>query len=508
VSEIHSPQIPLANRGGNRSSDEDGGLQSHGSENVLHIGNITVNKSGNMRSNDSDSSSKHLIYPKISFALIGAQKSGTTAFYGAVRSVLKEFNCSNYFLPIFENHIFDFGPKQFKLEYSIENIASSLNEEELLEFHADFFLKNDKEFDEELWKSFMDKVQIMNDLETSTGISRENFSKNLRYAIQNRVKRYKGMINIRDKRVIFDDVKLSPQSIVLARNPALLMQADKSVPLLRRLGNPDIKFIVLLRDPISRLKSQYNHNVRKKKKNPYYSNLHVSDNIEKAIKQDVKILHKLGIISKFENETKIFLSRSRTIPGEQSIRNEHEMEQSIEKEQEMAIWSEYEEVFRKNIDIQKGAQGYVGRGMYDLQLKSWFKYYPREKFLCIAYEDLLNETKKGDIAAKVLKFLDIPQKDLLNDMTQRLTAKLLPKFRVKTPYQKARHIGMGRYDRRGPRKQLEMAHNIILDQDKRHYKSVETELSKNMTDFLKSLYSVHNAELENLLGKEWKGIWN
>ena len=116
---------------------------------------------------------------------------------------------------------------------------------------------------------------------------------------------------------------------------------------------PNVKLIVLLRDPISRAYSHYNHNRKFEGREPL--------SFEQAIEQEPNRTH-----------------------------------------EKMEVWQHHETY----IDVSIGHYAYVQRGFYDDQLKRWFQYFPRENFCILKSEDFFNDPQ--DQLDQLISFLNLP----------------------------------------------------------------------------------------------------
>ncbi len=121
---------------------------------------------------------------------------------------------------------------------------------------------------------------------------------------------------------------------------------------------PNAKLIVLLRNPIDRTYSQYQHNVR------------------------------------FGHEELTF-------------------EEALEKEEDR-IAKETKKLIENKISISINRQkySYTSRGLYADQLKVWFKYFNNEQILIIKSEDLFENPP--ETYSKILSFLELPEYKLKN----------------------------------------------------------------------------------------------
>lgn len=123
---------------------------------------------------------------------------------------------------------------------------------------------------------------------------------------------------------------------------------------------PQAKLIVLLRNPIDRAYSQYNHEVD---------------------------------------------GGRETLPTfEEAIDRE---EERIAKEREKLLHDEY------YVSEHHRHHSYLAKGMYVDQLLNWMTYFPREQFLILRSEDFYANPARG--LQQTLDFLDIPQTTLTSD---------------------------------------------------------------------------------------------
>lgn len=126
----------------------------------------------------------------------------------------------------------------------------------------------------------------------------------------------------------------------------------------KRIANtiPSVKLIALLRNPVNRAYSHYNHNCRKKREKLSF---------ELAIEKEEERLH--GKLEKMLEDEKYFT----------------------------ASYFYY---------------AYLGRGIYVDQLKNWFSIFPKEQILVLNSEDFF-ANPAGNFS-RVLKFLNLPQCEL------------------------------------------------------------------------------------------------
>jgi hypothetical protein len=105
---------------------------------------------------------------------------------------------------------------------------------------------------------------------------------------------------------------------------------------------------------------------------------------------------------------------------------------------------------------RKSRKMMLGRGLYEVQLRQWFRFFPREQFLILKSEEL--EFNLTATMARVFDFLGIPDQPLKKDK-------------------------------------------------KKHVKRYIATISNATRDELYDFYRPYNRRLEGLLGPEWRGIW-
>mmetsp|Transcript_4944 Transcript_4944/g.7245 ORF Transcript_4944/g.7245 Transcript_4944/m.7245 type:complete len:455 (-) Transcript_4944:52-1416(-) len=351
---------------------------------------------------------------KISYVIIGAQKSGTTILHRVLKEAIEELGETKMFLPFKEYHIFD---------RDLLNVTADLLEDAVLNIHTKFL-------------SFAE-----------------------------------------------------PDSVVIVRNPMLLFELDWALPLLRKLSKPDVKFIVLMKDPRKRAVSHYRHNLqisRKKKTKPYWAS------ITQAIEEDLNILYRLGF-NNTNQEAQISLlfetQSQQQNPLLMEFNNAVVRNNRIGSDNEMIAWSHYQKIAMDTFPNRMGEQAIIGRGLYDVQLRSWFKYFSKESFFFINTEDLESDS-----------FLEKRKRDIFDgDNFNKKKKKSMSKISQELfdflgmPH---RHFSLNIPRRRS-------SHYYLKSKQTDFLVGVPESLSNSLRDF----YSPHNKQLGDLLGPEWKNVW-
>jgi len=108
--------------------------------------------------------------------------------------------------------------------------------------------------------------------------------------------------------------------------------------------------------------------------------------------------------------------------------------------------------------MSSGSHSLISRGMYEIQLRQWFKAFPPEMFLVLKLEDMKMEGGVQLVMDRVWQHLD------------------LPSFRVK-------------------------------DTSPKNARSYTDSLSEKTEDVLERFFAPHNQRLKGLLGCEWDSPW-
>lgn len=218
-----------------------------------------------------------------------------------------------------------------------------------------------------------------------------------------------------------DRLITTPNSISIDDSPRYLFWSDR-IPARVVCVTPWVKILAILRNPIDRAFSQYNMFSNKK---------HVEISFHDWVEQDIfNDLKTTGVIQN-------------TIPQSQFSGSP----------QEAAAWKAY---------TRLGTHAPIGRGLYAIQLRHWFKAFEdagltRDSFMIIQSE-LMKENP--DLVYKdVIGFLGLPDEPLVDES---------PKLK-------------GHY------------HTIIMPET-RH--------------MLETFFAPYNSELYKLLGGDWAGAWD
>jgi len=213
------------------------------------------------------------------------------------------------------------------------------------------------------------------------------------------------------------DCRKNESFCIAGESTPIYLFATETVPARVKSVCPWAKFLVILRDPVKRAISHCNMMIEREE---------IKDTFEMRLERDFKWMMSTGLIS---NNT-------------------------LSPEQEEKAWAKY---LKTTPATSRWKKLPIGRGFYELQLRIWFRYFPREQFLIIKSEDL--DTDRAATMERVFEFLGVPN-------------------------------------------------HVAKKQEKKiHQRSYSFTASDDVKDFLYDFYRPYNQKLEKLLGPEWKGAW-
>lgn len=213
------------------------------------------------------------------------------------------------------------------------------------------------------------------------------------------------------------DCRKNESFCIAGENTPIYLYDTEHVPARVKAICPWTKFIVLLRDPVNRAISHCNMLIERKE---------IKDTFEMRLERDFKWMMESGLIS---NRT-------------------------LSHEEELEAWRHYQNTTEAKSRWKKLP---IGRGFYELQLRRWFEFFPREQFLILKSEDL--DTDRAATMKKVFEFLGVP-----NHFAKKPDKKI-------------------------------------------HQRTYSFSAANNVRDFLYEFYRPYNQRLEGLLGPEWRGAW-
>ncbi|GKZ00344.1 hypothetical protein MPSEU_000987300 [Mayamaea pseudoterrestris] len=223
--------------------------------------------------------------------------------------------------------------------------------------------------------------------------------------------------------------------------PSYLLDSRRVIPRLRETITWPLKFFVMLRHPIKRAESHY---AMVTSTQGTEAQLHArgtewrDKSFAQVVREELLRMKEIGLIPYFDIENGLV---------DESIYNDFAYTQ-----EETAAWDRY----LKNIPLNTGSHSLLGRGMYELNLRSWMNTFPRDQFMVIQLERMT--TNVHDTLDAVWKHLQIPAYD-------------------------------------------------IEDVAPKNQRSYDRIANADMEAYLTRFYAPHNRRLRKLLGEEWNGVW-
>lgn len=230
--------------------------------------------------------------------------------------------------------------------------------------------------------------------------------------------------------------------------PSYLLDSVRVIPRIKRVfaHANEMKFFVMTRDPVKRAKSHYEMvtsndgtAAQLKTRGKEWRSM----TFEEVIQLDIQNMKKSGLLPYWNSETEtVDMDAFTSFAG------------STEEDK---AWNKY---LKDYVLMNTGSHSLLSRGMYELQLRSWYREFPKENILVLKLEDMSSSGNGPGVQAVVdraLEHLDLPLYKV-EDESAKNTRK---------------------YDPMKP----------------------ETE------QLLKRFYQPHNERMQALLGEEWSNPW-
>jgi hypothetical protein len=238
------------------------------------------------------------------------------------------------------------------------------------------------------------------------------------------------------------ELALHPSCLSGDSTPSYLLDSFRCIPRLKEVFTHDIKFIAILRDPIRRAKSHYEmvtslDGTPEQIQNRGKEWLDLT--LEQVIELDFQHMNNCGLIPYWNLETK-------TIDSSVFLA-------FVGSKEEDEAFTKYLQTY---VPMGSGSHSIITRGMYELQLRQWFRAFNPDLFLVLKLEDM-----KHDGVHKTMK---------------KVWA----------------HLGLPEYE--------------IHDETARNSRSYD-DMNAETRAMLQKFYEPHNKRLEFLLGKEWEKPW-
>jgi len=241
-----------------------------------------------------------------------------------------------------------------------------------------------------------------------------------------------------------EELQKHPSLLTGDSTPSYILHSNLVIPRLKNVFPFELKFFVMLRDPVKRCYSHY-HMVTSEDGTEEQKQNRGTDwcgkTFEEVVDEDIQLMHQVGLIPYWNTLTAEI--------------DEQLFEQFVGSDEELVAFCRYQEL----IPMNKGSHSPVARGLYHLQLRCWLKEFSQESFMVIPLEFLSSASSTQRVLSRAFEHLGLTPVDI-----QDLSAKnARPTYAAMEP--KTQHL-------------------------------------------LERFYGSHNQMLHELLGgHEWKDIW-
>lgn len=191
-----------------------------------------------------------------------------------------------------------------------------------------------------------------------------------------------------------------PSCLTGDSTPSYLLDSVRVIPRLKHVIDHDMKFIVMLRDPVQRAYSHYQMVTcldgtpeQIQTRGLEWRNL----SFHQVVMLDFQKMKECGLIP-YWNIT------------EGSVDQEL-FDSFVGSHDEIEAWN----IYLRGVPLKTGSHSLISRGMYDVQLRPWFDAFSRDDFLVFKLDDL--KTKEGIQATMndIWKLLQIPSIEVKDD---------------------------------------------------------------------------------------------
>jgi hypothetical protein len=203
------------------------------------------------------------------------------------------------------------------------------------------------------------------------------------------------------------ELELHPSCLTGDSTPSYLLDARRVIPRLKEVfPHAPLQFFVMVRDPVARAFSHYQM-VTSSEGTPEQLKVRGGEwralTFEQVVEKEMAQLKEYGLIPYWDTkEGCIDMDAFESFSGSKA---------------EDDAWDR----FMKDIPLSTGSHSLLARGLYDLQLRPWFKFFARERFLIIRLEDMKNEGV-SPIMDKVWDHLELPRFSVKDDSPKNARA--------------------------------------------------------------------------------------
>jgi hypothetical protein len=214
------------------------------------------------------------------------------------------------------------------------------------------------------------------------------------------LKTKKGQLAYCRKFFYAEELKKHPSCLTGDSTPSYLLDSRRVIPRLKAVFDWKMSFFVMMRDPVRRAASHYAM-VTSREGTPQQLETRGKEWRDKSlwqvVQQELLKMDECGLIPYWDME---------------AGRVDQEVFDSFAgSAEETKAWSLYLE---KHVPLNTGSYGLLTRGMYAVQLRPWFRAFPRDRFLCLKLESM-KTTGVQTIMKQVWNHLDLPNHPVHDD---------------------------------------------------------------------------------------------
>jgi len=203
----------------------------------------------------------------------------------------------------------------------------------------------------------------------------------------------KGRLAYCQKFFFTEQLKKRPSCLTGDSTPSYLLDSKRVIPRLKSVFPWDMKFFVMMRDPVRRAGSHYAM-VTSMEGTPAQLEVRGKEWREKSlwevVQQELSKMDECGLIPYWNIQDGIV---------DQDIFNRF-----AGSSQEDEAWNKY---LNRHVPLNTGSYGLLTRGMYAVQLRPWFRAFSRDQFLCLRLESMKYDGVPA-IMQLVWDHLDLP----------------------------------------------------------------------------------------------------
>ena len=190
------------------------------------------------------------------------------------------------------------------------------------------------------------------------------------------------------------ELKFHPSCMTGDSTPSYLLDSYRCIPRLKKIFTHGIKFIVIMRDPVKRAKSHYemvtsNDGTPEQIQNRGTEWLNLS--FREVVELDFKNMKAAGLIPYWDIDSQTMdLDKFHDFVGS--------------RQEDLA----FQNYLRDYVVMNSGSHSLIVRGLYELQLRQWYKSFSNDSFLLLKLEDMKDNGVQSTMK-KVYQHLHLPE---------------------------------------------------------------------------------------------------